>query len=384
MNMVTAAQLLEAAKGVSLLYVEDDTALRESTAKLLRNFFPHLRLAENGQVAWDQLQEETADLVITDIRMPVLDGIELCRRIKANDFNLPVMVISAHDEVTYLTEMINLGVDQFLAKPLDLQQLLPKLHRLCQGIQLKKASQETDKKRAEYLESLRRLNQDKDRFFSIISHDLKSPFNGILGLTEYMSTHKDQFNPQEWGEIAQQLHQSAQRYYQLLLNLLDWARLQRGLMEFHPQVTELFDLVEQRIGPLLDFAAQKQISLQPQIDAELLVKVDRDMVGMVIHNLISNGIKFTPKGGRIELSAQVEGAWAWVTVKDNGVGMPEKIKNKLFQLEEKVSTPGTENESGTGLGLHLCREMVERHQGSIRVESELGQGSSFIFSLPLA
>lgn len=384
MSMVTAAQLLEAAKGISLLYVEDDQALRESTATLLRNFFPHLQTAENGQIAWDKVQEAAPDLVITDIRMPVLDGIELCRRVKAKDFNLPVMVISAHDEVTYLTEMINLGVDQFLAKPLDIHQLLPKLHRLCQGIQFKKAAWETEAKRNEYLDSLRRLNQDKDRFFSIISHDLKAPFNGILGLTEYMTNHQKQFNQQEWSEIAHQLNQSAKVYYQLLLNLLDWARLQRGLMEYHPLVTELFELTEQRLAPLLDFAQQKSIEMHNHIEADILVKVDRDMIGMVIHNLITNSIKFTPKGGRIELHAEPQGDRVQMSVRDTGLGMPDKIKNKLFQLEEKVSTPGTENESGTGLGLHLCKEMLDRHQGRIWVESELGKGSTFFFTLPLA
>ncbi len=379
--MITAQELKNQCHGLSVLYVEDDDDIRSYTVNLLENFFTRIEVAENGAIGWEKFQSHSFDFVITDIRMPEMDGIELSQLIKKKNFNFPILVISAHDEAQYLTELINIGVANFLAKPLDIQQFLSILHRLVSRIQLEKEKEALVQEREKYTLMLQKLNQDKDLFFSIISHDLKSPFNGILGLTELLASPDFSPPPDEARLIAAEINNASKKYYQLLLNLLDWSRLQRGKMEYRPEVVNLNSLVTLVIGQLSQFARQKEITLQNQTEQNLLLKIDKEMTRTAIHNLLSNAIKYSTRGGRVSISTSITPEnWVELEVKDFGVGMSAKDASKLFQIEHKNSTPGTEDEMGTGLGLHLCKEMVEKQGGKIRAESVLGQGSSFFIS----
>ncbi len=373
----TAKDLIKWSKGLSILYVEDDPALRKSTHDLLANFFDSIELAEDGAIGLQKAQERDFDLIITDIRMPNMDGIEMSREIKKVDFELPILVISAHDEASYLMELINIGVDSFLSKPLDLKILLPTLHRLCHGIKLKKQEKQ-------FQEKLAQLNKDKDKFFSIISHDLKSPFNGIMGLLELLSDEDNSFSPAEANQAINEIYLASKRFYSLLENLLDWSRMQQGKVETHAKKIALSELAEDRVDILKAFANQKTITLRNTIPNDLMVFADSSMTGSIIHNLISNGIKFTHKSGKIIIDAVEQPDHVLIRITDSGVGMKPETLEKLFRIDVSQSTPGTDNEKGTGLGLQLCKEMVELQGGMIGVESELGKGSCFFFTLPKA
>jgi signal transduction histidine kinase len=240
---------------------------------------------------------------------------------------------------------------------------------------------------SETKDSLEKTNAEKDKFFSIIAHDLKSPFSGFLGLTKIMAEELQDLTMAEMQNFSQSMMASANNLYKLLENLLEWSRMQRGVTEFNPEVCVLSKLIKQNVGIESEVAKLKDIELVSNIPENVSVFSDLPMLNTVIRNLMSNAIKFTPRGGRIELgtmnsSVGSQSADVCVYVKDNGLGMNPELLDKLFKIDKKSSRPGTEGEPSTGLGLLLCKEFVERQGGRIWVESEVGKGSTFYLTLP--
>lgn len=231
--------------------------------------------------------------------------------------------------------------------------------------------------------ALEKTNSEKDKFFSIIAHDLKNPFNAFLGLTKMMSENISDFELDDITEISKQLYDSASNLYKLLENLLEWSRIQRGVTQFNPEIQKLDLLVKQNFDLVKEFASQKEITLIKSIPDDLDVYCDVSMINTVLRNLISNAIKFTPRKGTITLSANKTDKEVLITVSDTGIGMNNELIGKLFKIDEKVSRNGTEGEQSTGLGLLLCKEFIEKHNGKIWVESIEGKGSNFIFTLPI-
>jgi len=228
---------------------------------------------------------------------------------------------------------------------------------------------------------LHELNATKDKFFSIIAHDLKSPFNAILGfsdLLEQQIREKDYKSIEKSGMI---IHKSSMRAMNLLKNLLEWARSQTGKMNFTPENIEIVALINQATELLKPSAQQKSINLITELPNNAFVSADKAMIGTVLRNLISNAVKFTYSGGEIIISAKQNQNELIVTVSDNGVGIKKETIEKLFRIDESYSTTGTENEKGTGLGLILCMDFINKHGGKIWVESEPGKGSKFHFKL---
>ena len=232
-------------------------------------------------------------------------------------------------------------------------------------------------------EELKKINSQKDKFFSIIAHDLRSPFQGFLGLSEIMAEDTNSLTLQELNEFSNKINKSAKTLYELLGNLLEWAQMQRGNVSCSPKALNLAEIALTIKDTLISGATQKEITLEIQIPDSLNIFADEKMINSVIRNLLSNAIKFTPRGGKVVITAKLtESGDVEVIVRDNGVGMSEKYLAKLFKLDEKVGTEGTEGESSTGLGLLLCKEFVEKNNGTIRVESELGRGSAFHVTIP--
>ncbi len=229
---------------------------------------------------------------------------------------------------------------------------------------------------------LRDLNATKDKFFSIIAHDLKSPFNGILGFSDILVSQikeKDFDGVEEFGEI---IHQSSQRAMDLLTNLIEWSRAESGRMDFNPEFVDLTTLVNGIFELSNVSAIHKSIRLEKEIPKHISVFLDKRMIGSVIRNLISNAIKFTHPEGKVIFRAEQAEHELVISVSDNGVGITDKNLARLFRIDESYSVPGTQNEKGTGLGLILCKEFVEKHGGKIWVESKPGQGSTFYFTIP--
>lgn len=230
---------------------------------------------------------------------------------------------------------------------------------------------------------LESINATKDKFFSIIAHDLKNPFASLIGASDFLVNSSDELSPEQLKSFHEIINQSARTGYRLLENLLEWARMQTGTMAFKPKMVDLWNLVNEVVILLTGSAEQKDINLIARIDENLSAIVDENMINTVVRNLVSNAIKFTGRGGEIIVSSMLTDHFIEITVSDNGIGIPKDKIGKLFRIDEKMIQNGTENETGTGLGLILCKEFIERHKGKIRVESDLGKGSKFIFTIPV-
>lgn len=227
------------------------------------------------------------------------------------------------------------------------------------------------------------LNAAKDKFFSIIAHDLKGPFNSIIGFSDLLV---DRIRDEDYEEIekyATIIQNSSRRAMDLIMNLMEWSRSQTGRLDFNPENIDIVTLIKTIAQLLNDSAQQKSISLYTEMPERSMVFVDKAMMGTVLRNLISNAIKFTNTGGEIVISVNQAPDKVIVTVADNGVGIRADAINKLFVIEKSYSTIGTKDEKGTGLGLILCKEFIEKHGGTIWVDSEFGKGSKFHFSIPL-
>jgi len=222
----------------------------------------------------------------------------------------------------------------------------------------------------------------KNRFFSIVSHDLKSPFTSLLGMTHMMSQMADTFSKDKLVEYANNVNEAGERVFELLQNLLQWSRLQMEGAKLEAEVIPLDELAQECIDILKPMALEKDITLTNNIK-KTAAFADPEMVRTVIRNLIANSLKFTQFGGTVEVSSSGDGDMVQVTVTDTGVGMSAKQAKNIFSLDQKTSTAGTAGEKGTGLGLPLCKDMLERNGGRIWVESILGEGSQFNFTLPI-
>jgi PAS domain S-box-containing protein len=234
-----------------------------------------------------------------------------------------------------------------------------------------------------YAGELKDLNATKDKFFSIIAHDLKGPFNAILGFSDLLVESYDDFSEDEKKNFIRNIKIASDSTYKLLENLLDWSRLQTGKINPKPELIDLSLLTLENISVLKSMADNKQIRLYSSIQFDTKVFADANMVRTILRNLISNAIKFTRIGGEVEINANAKNGMIQVCVCDNGVGISPQRLRMLFRIDEKLSTKGTANETGTGLGLLLCKEMIERQGGHMRVESKPEQGSRFYFTLPL-
>ena len=232
---------------------------------------------------------------------------------------------------------------------------------------------------------LRESNSAKDKFFSIIAHDLKNPFNSLLGFSELLVSKFDELDKERQVKIFELINQTVKNTYNLLENLLMWSLTQRGLIKYKPVRINLKSLVIENIKIFQDIASEKQISIEKKSDTNQFVLADINLLSVIIRNLLSNAIKFTSNGGTVSISygPNEEGGQetVLVSVTDSGVGIEADRLSKLFSLDENHSTEGTNIEKGTGLGLILCKEFVEMHNGRIYVESEVGRGSKFTFTL---
>ncbi len=233
-------------------------------------------------------------------------------------------------------------------------------------------------------QKLRELNATKDKFFSIIAHDLKNPIGAFKNVLELLYENFNDFTKEEILEIIEPLKESSTQLFSLLENLLLWSRAQTGRIQIEPIEFDIVDLIRQNINLLQLQAANKQIKIEMDVPERIFVLADINSITTVLRNLISNAIKFTQPNGKIVVSATSKNNFAEVCVEDTGVGMSKETMEKLFRIDVHHTSLGTANEKGTGLGLIVCKEFVEANGGQIWVESKEGKGSKFYFTIPLA
>ena len=230
--------------------------------------------------------------------------------------------------------------------------------------------------------SLRELNATKDKFFSIIGHDLKNPFNAIIGFSNILLDQMKEKDYEGIEEFANIIHKSSLRAMSLLSDLLEWSQLQTGKMTFSPTTFDLVELINEVTEIANDAARNKKISIKYVFTEQVNIFADKSMISSILRNLVSNAVKFSNANGQIKISVNQEPTEFIIAVQDNGIGIMKEAIGKLFRIEEAYSTPGTQKETGTGLGLLLCKELVQKHGGKIWVESKVGSGSTFFFTIP--
>ena len=231
-------------------------------------------------------------------------------------------------------------------------------------------------------EKLTELNASKDKFFSIIAHDLRNPIAGFLNLTEILSDNFDVFSEKESKEFIDVMNQASKQLYNLLENLLQWSRSQTDSISFNPRPVSVKRMIDSTIDTLMINIENKEIKINIKAEEKTMVYADENMITTVIRNLLSNAIKFSHPGEPISIRCNQKEDFIEISVIDNGVGINNNDQEKLFKIDQHITTQGTSEEKGSGLGLILCKEFIEKNKGKIRVESELNKGSAFIFSLP--
>lgn len=231
---------------------------------------------------------------------------------------------------------------------------------------------------------LQKVSAEKDKFFSIIAHDLRGPFNGFLGFTQILVEELPNLTLDEMREMADDLKYSATNLYRLLENLLEWSLMQRGITKFKPQAIHLKSKIMECLVPVMELAKKKGTVLEVKVPERLTVVSDANMLSSTIRNITSNALKFTKKGGSVNILAlAVSDSLVQISINDNGIGMSRQILDNLFHLDKQTNRLGTDGEPSTGLGLYLCKDFIEKNGGTLDVESEEGYGSTFRFTLPI-
>ncbi|NIA29813.1 MAG: response regulator [Actinobacteria bacterium] len=355
----------------ALIFIVDDVAKNlQVLGTILKRQNYKIAFATNGKQALENINNISPDLILLDVMMPELDGFEVCKRLKADEKtkDIPVIFLTAKTEIEDVVNGFELGAVDYVTKPFNATELLA---RVKTHVELKRSR-----------EKLQELVATKDMFFSIIAHDLRSPFATISAFISLISKYFGKIPKEEIDELLESLKETSDSTRELLDNLLQWSRSQTGTIQFSPEMVAVGEMIKTNLGLLTETAENKKISLKPRLDFTGEIKIDKDMIDLVIRNLVINALKFTPSGGEITVATQKTDGTVEISVNDTGVGIAPEMIPKLFSVADKISTVGTAGEKGSGLGLILCKEFVEKHSGKLVVESRVGEGSSFRIQLP--
>lgn len=392
--MTNAAQPLQ--QPVILVVDDNPRNLQVISTMLTANGYKVV-VASSGSSALKSLEMREPDLVLLDIMMPDMNGFEVCGIIKTNEQwkDIPVVFLTAKTDLSDIIQGFKLGAVDYITKPFRIDEVLVRINT---HIELRQAKLQLEQKnqqlRALNMEletsritieedaaKLKQMNEEKDRLFSIIAHDLRGPIRSFVSLAELFLNDAATMEPQLIRELASGMHQSALSLHELLENLLTWSLMQQEKAVIRKETINMKLAFDRAISLNQERIAAKNIVIVNKLDAECSVKADENMVATIVRNLISNAVKFTPKGGSIMVSFRPAGNFVQFSVQDTGIGMSSDMISRLFDYDKKVCRPGTEGEPSSGLGLMIIREFVHRNRGEITVESIVNQGSKFSFTL---
>lgn len=361
----------------TILVVDDNFVNIKIASFALSKIDCNIASATSGNEALQKVEELKPDLVLLDVMMPGMDGFETCKQIKARECNenLPVIFITALTETTDLVKGFQAGGIDYVTKPFKKEELLSRVNT---QLELKRTRDALHEKN----QRLSDLNKLKDKMFSVIGHDLRSPLGSVKLNLEFLSYSAASIG-EEFAETIGTLTATTNEVYNLLENLLGWAKSQSGNLAVIPEKINLKEVVESVYLLNKGNFQNKEIQFVDNVD-NLDIVADLNSTKVVLRNLLSNALKFTPEKGTIELSTKRINGHVQIELKDSGVGIPEENIPKLFDSSQYVTTYGTNRESGSGLGLQLCHDYIKKNSGDIWVESEVGAGTSFFFTLPVA
>jgi two-component system sensor histidine kinase/response regulator len=330
-----------------------------------------VRQVPNGKLALKVAEKEIPDLIFLDIMMPEMDGFEVCSILKKdpNLKDVPVIFISALNDTAAIVQAFTNGGVDYITKPFNAEEVRA---RAATQIKLRRQTLE-----------LQKLITDKDCLMKIIGHDLRGPLGSLLGLLDLLHDNINDYSIVEIEEILSVSSKSAHNVFNLLEHLLKWSNAQSGKIIFEPRRMSFKEICSEIIDILKPTADSKNITITLHLIDTFEVFADRNMLDTILRNLISNAIKFTNRGGTIDIQAKRTTENTIISIKDTGVGIGTEDLKKIFDATQLFSLKGTENENGTGFGLKLCKEFVEIQKGEIWVVSnEIEKGSTFCFTLP--
>ncbi|MDP4276250.1 MAG: hybrid sensor histidine kinase/response regulator [Bacteroidota bacterium] len=387
----------------AIICVDDEDIILEALKDQLGPFFENQYLIETSTTAeealeiYDELVESgyNVPVVISDYLMPGMRGDEFLIKVHAKNPHTLKILLTGHANIEGITNAINkANLYRYIPKPWDRDDLIltvrEAVRSFLQEEEIKKKNEELqsinenlEKLVEERTSELEEANATKDKFFSIIAHDMKDHFSGLLGYTEVLSTDFERFPDEEKKTIISTIRNVSEQTYKLLQNLLEWANIQTGNMPFKPEQFPLTAFILDEMTLLQEYSGKKHQTLDFKPTNETIVYADESMISSVMRNLVGNAVKFTPENGNIVITTARKDSKAIITIQDNGVGITPENLVRLFKVNESVKTYGTNQEDGTGLGLILCREFIKKNGGEIAIDSKKGVGTTVSFTIPL-
>ncbi len=355
---------------IKILVVDDMPQNIDVVTELLQKEGYKVFIATSGEKAIKRAEKILPDLILLDINMPGIDGFETCKILKANDDikNIPVIFLTALADTQNIIKGFEIGAVDYVTKPFKVEEILTRIK-----FHLERTKLQTE---------LKKEIATKNKFFSIVAHDLKNPFISMIGLSQILMDDFDNMEKSEIMELLEEVYASADNTFKFLENLLQWSRSQLGTMKVTPILFSISNLASDLNTLFAPMAKMKKIKLFSEINDEIFIVADQGMVQTVLRNLITNAIKFTPEGGSIKISAFVTDDKVKISVTDTGIGIPEDKLERVFDVTQTYTTKGTNDEEGSGLGLVLCKEFIEKNNGTISVTSTVDVGSTFEVMLP--
>lgn len=360
-----------AVSGKYILIVDDNSKNLELTASLLKDNGYLISLAQNAETALAQLNELIPDLILLDVMMPGTDGFELCRIIKKKEklYDIPVIFLTAKTETADLAEGFKAGGVDYITKPFNRDELLI---RVKNHIEL-----------ASSRKKIVEMNLMRDKLYSVIAHDIRSPLSSIsLTLSAIASGYLDPASD-DFKTILTDLEKTANETNILLDNLLEFTRQQQQNATISPKYSSVYPVIMESVHLLKGNAEKKNISVKSEIASDIIAYFDEVTMYAVFRNIIFNAIKFTPENGSVRLNAQLENDYAIVRISDTGIGISEEILKKIFVKNEHFTSPGTNMEQGSGLGLYIIKDFVSKNHGKLEINSTPGKGTEILVYLPL-
>ena len=364
-----------------ILIIDDDSAVRSSLSFMLKRAGYEAQTVSGPREAMEVVRSVAPDLILMDMNFTLSttgeEGLTLLRQVKIFRPETPVILMTAWGSIQLAVQGMQAGAFDFITKPFRPQELVIRVQHQLSLLRAERVIRRQNEKLKKSLEA-------RDKLYSIIAHDLRAPIGTIKMINSSIEAQKVKIKDPQISKLFEMINETTEEAFNLLENLLRWTRNQNGKTKIYATLFNLTPVARQVVSLFSAIANAKEIELINRIEGKFDIFADEDMIKTVLRNLISNAIKFTYTGGQVELSLADSGDYWTIYVKDNGKGIPKDLQTHLLKSDEDITTYGTHNEKGSGLGLILCRDFIRMNKGKLHFCSQEGIGTTFYFTIPKA